>query len=214
VSFPLSIITDLELYTTSSCLIALYFSHYAAKVPEEGPTGKEIITKKNAVIWNSIAITVNLMGLSIFFIFIPITLASDGKMTFDYFLTFKTIAFLLSTTAILGHFFFVKFAMIEDDAMRITLTLAVWAGFNLFFEDQNGIFFSELIGSKNIIKMSLSIFVIFATTCFYLILCPISQRIKGLDEKKLRRVIIKEFKKAAAANGENSYSMTLHTENF
>jgi hypothetical protein len=30
VNLPLSLITDIELYTTSSCLVALYYSHYAA----------------------------------------------------------------------------------------------------------------------------------------------------------------------------------------
>jgi len=30
VSLPLSLITDIELYTTSSCLVALFYSHYAA----------------------------------------------------------------------------------------------------------------------------------------------------------------------------------------
>ena len=30
VSLPLSLITDIDLYTTSSCLVALFYSHYAA----------------------------------------------------------------------------------------------------------------------------------------------------------------------------------------
>jgi len=142
--------------------------------PYKKPSAKDILTKRNAVIWNSIAITINLVVPITFFIFIPITLASDGKFTAGYFLTIKTIAFLLSSTAILGHFYIVKFAMIEDDAPRITLILCIWVAFNLLFENQEGLFFSEMIGSKNIIKMSLSLFFIFSTTCFYLILCPIS----------------------------------------
>ena len=64
-------------------------------------------------------------------------------------------------------------------------------------------------GSKNIIKMSLSLFFIFSTTCFYLILCPISQAIKGLNEKKERRAIIKAFResnslKSGATDAQNT----------
>ena len=88
VSLPLSLITDIELYTTSSCLVALFYSHYAAKVPhDKTPSAKDIVTKRNAVIWNSIAITINLVVLITFFIFIPITMASDGKFTAGYFFT-------------------------------------------------------------------------------------------------------------------------------
>ena len=153
------------------------------------------------MIWNSIAITINLVVLITYFIFIPITLASDGKFTAGYFLTIKTIAFLLSSTAILGHFYIVKFAMIEDDAPRITLILCIWVAFNLLFENQQGLFFGEMYGSKNIIKMSLSLFFIFSTTCFYLILCPISQVIKGLNEKKERRAIMKAFRESNSLKG-------------
>ena len=87
------------------------------------------------MIWNSIAITINLVVLITYFIFIPITQASDGKFKAGYFFTIKTIAFLLSTTAILGHFFIVKFALIEDDASRVTLILCIWVAFNLLFEN-------------------------------------------------------------------------------
>jgi Kef-type K+ transport system membrane component KefB len=136
VDLPLSLITDIELYTTSSCLVALFYSHYAAQVPHyKTPTAKDILTKRNAVIWNSIAITINLVVLITYFIFIPITQASDGKFKAGYFFTIKTIAFLLSTTAILGHFFIVKFALIEDDASRVTLILCIWVAFNLLFEN-------------------------------------------------------------------------------
>ena len=99
------------------------------------PLAKDILTKRNAVIWNSIAITINLVVLITYFIFIPITLASDENLFAGYFFTIKTIAFLLSSTAILGHFFIVKFAMIEDDAPRITLILCIWVAFNLLFEN-------------------------------------------------------------------------------
>ena len=153
------------------------------------------------MIWNSIAITINLVVLITYFIFIPITLASDGKLKLGYFLTIKTIAFLLSSTAILGHFFIVKFALIEDDAPRITLILSIWVAFNLLFENQKGIFFAEMNGSKNIIKMSLSIFFIFSTTCFYLILCPISQAIKNVNEKKERKDIMKTFRESNSLKG-------------
>lgn len=86
--------------------------------------------------------------------------------------------------------------MIEDDAPRITLILCIWVAFNLLFENQQGLFFSEMVGSKNIIKMSLSLFFIFSTTCFYLILCPISQTIKGLNEKQERRAIVKAYRES------------------
>jgi hypothetical protein len=117
---------------------------------------------RNAVIWNSIAITINLVVLVTYFIFIPITLASDGKFTAGYLFTIKSIAFLLSSIAILGHFFIVKFAMIEDDAPRITLILCIWVTFNRIFENQKGLLFGELNDSKNIIKMSVSLFFIFS----------------------------------------------------
>ncbi len=187
VRLPLSLITDIELYTTSSCLVALLFSHYAAKVPDENPTGKQILTKRYAVISNSIAITINLLVLLIFFVFIPITLLSDDKMSWEYFWTSKTFAFILSTIAIVGHFLFVKFPMIEDDTPRIVIILCIWAAFNLFFEESKGVLFRELKGSKNIIKMSLSIFVIISTVCFYQILSALSLKIKKIDINKARK---------------------------
>jgi hypothetical protein len=49
--------------------------------------------------------------------------------------------------------------------------------------------------------MSLSLFFIFSTTCFYLILCPISQVIKGLNEKKERRAIMKAFRESNSLKG-------------
>ena len=58
-----------------------------------------------------------------------------------------------------------------------------------------------MIGSKNIIRMSLSFFFIFSTTCFYLILCPISQMIKGLNEKQERRAIMKAFRESNSLKG-------------
>jgi hypothetical protein len=168
-------------------LVALFCSHYAGKVPhDKPPTGSQIKWKKYAVVSNSIAITINLSVLLIFFVFVPITLASDGKMTWDYFWTSKTIAFILSTIAILGHFFFASFVMIEDDYTYITGIHYIWIAVNLFFEDSKGVLFSELNGTKNVIKMSLAVFVVISTTCFYQILCPISQRIKGLDEKRIK----------------------------
>ena len=56
-------------------------------------------------------------------------------------------------------------------------------------------------GSKNIIKMSLSLFFIFSTTCFYLVLCPISQAIKDLNERKLRREITRAFRESNSLKG-------------
>jgi hypothetical protein len=109
-----------------------------------------------------------------FYVFIPITQASAGKFTFNYFMTLKTLAFLLSCCAILAHFFLVRFALIESDSKYIVILLSIWIVFNLVFENQEGVYFAELKGSRNTIKISLSVFIIGVITVMYLVMCPFS----------------------------------------
>lgn len=86
VSIPYSLLGDIEIYTTTSALAAIYFSNKASGVKNsEKPTGPEIRNTRNALIWNSIAITINIVVLLMYFVFIPITKASDGTMTVEYF---------------------------------------------------------------------------------------------------------------------------------
>jgi len=153
----------------------------------------EIRNKRKALIWNSIAITINIIVVLIYFLFVPITKASDGTMNFDYFLQIKTLALFISSLVTIAHFFITKFAMLETDCKWIVLTLTIWAMINLSVESQNGLFFSELQGSKNIIKVSLSAFAITSTSCLYLVLCQLSQKIKKVDEKEQRTKIMKTF---------------------
>ena len=62
--------------------------------------------KRRALIVNAISITINSSVMLIYFIFIPITLASDGKMSSGYFANWKTLAFLLSFGAVIANFAF------------------------------------------------------------------------------------------------------------
>jgi hypothetical protein len=87
-AFLQSIFTSLEDYASFACVLALYLSHKATAIKNRAePSGKEIVNKRQALIWNEIAITLNVLVVSLFFVLIPITLAFDGKMTFGYYLT-------------------------------------------------------------------------------------------------------------------------------
>lgn len=163
----------------------------------------EIQYKRNALIWNSISITLNISVVLIYFLFIPITLMSDGTMTFGYFLNLKTLAFLFSCGAILAHFFIVKFALLERDYIYILLTFCVWTIANLCFENRNGLFFREVKGSKNIIKISLASFIAAATTCMYLVLCNLSQMLKKVHEKHTLKNLIKSHRRAHHGTAES-----------
>lgn len=165
---------DLEFYTTTSCIIALVQSNMATKIKNQlEPTGAEIRQKRRALIWNSLAITINTVVALIYFFFIPIVLASDGKMALSYFLNFKTIAFLLTYLVVLCHFFLTDFILLEKDYKWIIVTLSLWAMFNLTTE-VDGLFFREMKGAKNIIKISLASFFIISTTCLYFVLTQVS----------------------------------------
>lgn len=182
-----SLATDIGLFTSWSGILAIWFSHKATTADNLfQPSGPEIRDKRHALIWNSITITINIMVVVVYFIFIPITLASDGKMTFTYYLNFNTLAFILSFTAVILHFIFVKFAMLERDYKWISISLCMWALANITVE-VDSLLFSELKGAKNLIKIALSAFVTVATTCMYIVLCELSQSIKGIKEKDLQK---------------------------
>jgi hypothetical protein len=192
----LSLLTDLEFYTTTSCIIAIVFSHQASLTKNaQEPTATEIRTKRKAIIWNSLAITINTVVVLIYFFFIPIVLASDGLMTVSYFLNFKTLAFLFSYSAILAHFFVSDFIMLEKDYKWLIITLSLWAMFNLTTE-VDGLFFREMKGAKNIIKISLAGFFIVSTTCLYFVLTALSQWIKKVSERQEIKKILKKYGRA------------------
>ena len=60
--------------------------------------------------------------------------------------------------------------MLERDYKWIVMTLCVWAMANLTVE-MDGLFFNEMKGAKNIIKISLAGFLIVAATCMYFVIC-------------------------------------------
>ena len=64
--------------------------------------------------------------------------------------------------------------MLETDSTYITILLIFWAMINLSVEYSTGLFFAELKGTKNIIKVSLAAFMIAATACLYLLICTLS----------------------------------------
>jgi hypothetical protein len=152
VSFPFSLLGDIELYTTFFALGAFILSHLASVIEnDDKPTGPEIRKTRNALIFNSIAITINIVVFLLFFILIPITKASDDTMTFDYYLKFKSIAFLFSLAVTLAHFHISHFALLEGDYKWIVGILIFWSMINLSVEVSTGLFFAELNGTKNII---------------------------------------------------------------
>jgi len=93
----------------------------------------------------------------------------------------------------LAHFFVSRFAMLETDLTYITTLLIFWAMINLSVENSTGLFFSELKGTKNIIKVSLAAFMIATTACLYVLICTISQHVKGICEEEQRNKAIKVF---------------------
>ena len=105
----------------------------------------------------------------------------------------KTPAFLLSFTAILAHFFLVNFILLERDYKWIMAVLSGWVLANLATE-VDGLFFSQMQGAKNSVKISLAAFFIVATTCLYFVLSKVSQSIKGIREKHERKRILRDLK--------------------
>jgi hypothetical protein len=155
-------------------MIALILAEKAARLRDpEQPSALDIRNRRHALVWNSIALTINNAVVVIYFLFIPITLFSDGKMSWAYFLRLKTLAFLLSYISINTHFYLVNFILLETDYKWIIASLGLWAFANLTVE-ADGLFFSEMTGAKNIVKVSLSAFFILASICFYFVLCRYS----------------------------------------
>lgn len=194
VSIPYSLLGDLEIYTTTSALAALFLSYRASFVENfDRPSGPEIRKTRLALIWNSIAITINIVVMLIYFVFIPITKGSDGTMSFEYYQQYKTLALFMTLAVTIAHFFLSKFAMLETDCKWIITLLTFWAMVNLSVEYSTGLFFAELKGTKNIIKVSLAAFMIAATACLYLLICTVSQYIKGVNEEEQRNEAIKVY---------------------
>jgi hypothetical protein len=139
----------------------------------------------------------------IYFFFIPIVLASDGLMTLSYFGNWKTFGFLLSFFAVISHFMVTDFIMLEKDYRWIVITLCLWAMFNLTTE-VDGLFFREMKGSKNIIKISLASFFIVSTTCLFFVLTQLSQFIKKVSERQEIRKILKEYGRATYNSNDDN----------
>lgn len=83
--------------------------------------------------------------------------------------------------------------MLETDWKWIITLLIFWAMINLSVEYSTGLFFAELKGTKNIIKVSLAAFMIASTACLYLLICAVSQHIKGINEEDQRDRAIKVY---------------------
>ena len=76
--------------------------------------------------------------------------------------------------------------MLQTDSKYIITLLIFWAMINLSVENSTGLFFAELKGTKNIIKVSLAAFMIATTACLYLLICEVSQYVKGIKEEEQR----------------------------
>lgn len=75
------------------------------------------------------------------------------------------------------------------------MTLVVWAIFNLTVES-DGLFFNQMKGAKNIIKISLAAYFILASTCMYFVLCSISQYYHKVQEKNETKSLLREYGRA------------------
>jgi hypothetical protein len=148
-----------------------------------------------AIIWNSLAITINCVVVMVYFFFIPIVLASDGLMTVSYFIDFKTLAFMLTFAVVVLHFLVIDFVMLERDYSWVIISLSLWAIFNLSTES-DGLFFREMKGSKNIIKLSLAAFFILSTTCLYFTLVSFTQWFKQVSERKEFKKVLRKYGRA------------------
>ena len=150
---------------------------------------------RQAVIMNSVALTLNTIVMILQFLFIPITMISDGLLTFEYFLKYKTISFILSYGAILTHFVFIRFTMIKKDYQWVIATLGIWAFFNLT-ADSDGLFFSQMNGAKNLVKIAMASYFIMASTCLFFVLCQLSQKYQKVQESKEFRKLLKQYGQA------------------
>ncbi len=171
-SFIKSMVLDLDNYAVVSCLLAILMAHRTTRKRnyDNPPSELEIRRMRQAVIMNSVALTLNTIVMILQFLFIPITMISDGLLTFEYFLKYKTISFILSFGAILTHFVFIRFTMIKKDYQWIIATLGIWGFFNLT-ADSDGLFFSQMNGAKNLVKIAMAIYFIMASTCLFFVLC-------------------------------------------
>ena len=105
-------------------------------------------------------------------------------MTFGYYMQYKTITLLLTLIVTIAHFSVSKFAMLKTDWKYIFCYLIFWVVINLSMENNStGLFFAELKGTKNIIKVSLAGFMIAATYYLHDFICANSQRIKGYKDE-------------------------------
>lgn len=141
------------------------------------------------------SLTINSAVVLVDFLFIPITLLTDGLLTFDYFLSWHHLAYVLSFGAVVTHFVFIRFTMVKKDYLWIIVTLGVWAFLNLTGE-QSGIFFKEMNGAKNLVKIALAMYFIMASTCLYFVLCWLSQKYHNVRERKTIKLLIKKYGKA------------------
>jgi hypothetical protein len=101
----------------------------------------------------------------------------------------NSMAYLIALFVVLFHFYSTKFALLDQDWKYIVLVLAVWTGMNLLFKS-NGLVFRDIKSDALIIKVFLASFFILATTCFYYILCILSQWIKGIKEKHEKEALL------------------------
>lgn len=141
------------------------------------------------------SLTINSAVVLVDFLFIPITLLTDGLLTFGYFFTLHSLAYLLSFGAIVTHFVFIRFTMVKKEYMWVIVTLGLWAFLNLTGE-QTGIFFREMNGAKNLVKIALAMYFIMASTCLYFVLCWLSQKYHKVHERKTVKILIKKYGKA------------------
>ena len=141
------------------------------------------------------SLTINTAVVLVNFFFIPITLLTDGLLSFSYFFNLHSFAYLLSFGAIVTHFVFIRFTMVKKEYLWVIVTLGVWAFLNLTGE-QSGVFFKEMNGAKNLVKIALAMYFIMATTCLYFVLCWLSQKYHNVRERKTVKVLLKKYGKA------------------
>jgi uncharacterized membrane protein len=184
------IFTDIELYALFFSCLGLLLAHRASKIPQDAfvDSTKNLWKKKNALIVNEIAMSLNFAVCLLYFVFLPIVYGSRAfeKDVHDHIL--NAIAYFVSAFACLFHFASSKWALLDQDWTYIFWTLVFWMTMNLIFES-NGLIFRDLIGETLIIKMFIASFFMLANICFYYLLCISSQFIKGMKEKHEKQKI-------------------------
>jgi hypothetical protein len=73
------VLTDIEFWATISALLALYYAHRASSVSSDQVIDRtnDLMKKKDALIWNEIAISLNVACSVVYFIFMPIIYGSS-----------------------------------------------------------------------------------------------------------------------------------------